>query len=173
MAVFVLRLGHRIGRDKRISTHCGLVSRALGAEAVFYSGEKDESMERSIRKVVDEWGGPFGISHVSNWRRFVQGFRGRKTHLTMYGMPVQKAIGRIRTVGDLLVIVGGEKVPGEVYRMADFNVAVSSQPHSEVAALALFLHEYLRGRELEKDFHNARRRIVPQERGKKTVSLRK
>jgi tRNA (cytidine56-2'-O)-methyltransferase len=69
----------------------------------------------------------------------------------------------------LLVIVGGEKVPPEAYRLADWNVAVTNQPHSEVAALAVFLHEYFQGRELRKRFERARRRIVPQARGKKIV----
>ena len=37
--IVVLRLGHRIGRDARISTHCGLVARALGANKIIYSGD--------------------------------------------------------------------------------------------------------------------------------------
>ena len=58
-------------------------------------------------------------------------------------------------------------MPPEIYALADSNIAVSSQPHSEVAALAVFLHEYFDGKELEKKFKNAKIRVVPQERGKK------
>ncbi len=172
MVILVLRLGHRIGRDKRISTHCGLVSRAFGAKAMFYSGDKDSYFEKSIKNAVREWGGPFEIKYVKNWRTFVKNFKGKKTHLTMYGLPVQKKISEIRkTRQDILIIIGGEKVPGDVYQLVDFNISLTSQPHSEVAALALFLHEYLKGRELNKKFQKARRRIVPQERGKKVIQI--
>lgn len=171
MSVFVLRLGHRIGRDKRISTHCGLVSRAFGARGVYYSGEKDNSLEKSIRNVVNEWGGPFEINHVKNWRGFIRDFKGTKVHLSMYGLPVQKEISRITKAKNVLVIIGGEKVPGDVYQLSDLNVSVTSQPHSEVAALAVFLHEHLKGKELIKSFHGAKRKIVPQARGKKIIQI--
>jgi tRNA (cytidine56-2'-O)-methyltransferase len=169
--VSVLRLGHRIARDKRISTHCGLVSRAFGAKEMLYSGEKDGSLERSVKDVAGEWGGPFGIRHVKNWRGFIRGFRGRRVHLTMYGLPIQKKIREIRKSMHVLVIIGGEKVPGDAYRLADFNVSVTNQPHSEVAALAVFLHEFFEGRELEKRFRKVKRRIIPQERGKKLIQI--
>ena len=60
MAISVLRLGHRPARDKRISTHVGLVARAFGADNLFYSGIKDSSFEKSIHGVVKQWGGPSG-----------------------------------------------------------------------------------------------------------------
>jgi tRNA (cytidine56-2'-O)-methyltransferase len=167
MAVTVLRLGHRPGRDKRISTHVGLVARALGADNLFYSGLRDSSMESSIQGVVRQWGGPFGVSHVRDWKSLIKEWKGRSVHLTMYGMPVQKRIVRIRKENDLLVVVGGEKVPWEVFELADWNVGVTNQPHSEVGALAIFLHEYFQGRELSLRFRDARRRVVPQARGKK------
>ena len=63
-------------------------------------------------------------------------------------------------------MIGGEKVPGEVYGLADYNIAVTNQPHSEVAALAVFLHEYFSGKELDKKFRG-RLKIVPQAAGKK------
>lgn len=169
MAITVLRLGHRPSRDKRISTHVGLVARAFGADNIFYSGLKDSSLEKSVREVARQWGGPFGVAHVRDWRDLVKNWRGKSVHLTMYGIPVQKRIDQIRKSRDLLVIVGGEKVPPEVYRMADWNIAVTNQPHSEVAALALFLHEYFRGRELGRKFRDASKSVVPQERGKRVV----
>ena len=89
-----------------------------------------------------------------------------KVHLTVYGMPLQKRIGKIRKKKNIMLIVGGEKVPPDVYQMADMNIAVTNQPHSEVASLALFLHEYFRGRELDKRFPGANIRAVPQEKGK-------
>ena len=65
-----------------------------------------------------------------------------------------------------LVVVGGAKVPGEVYGMVDWNVAVTSQPHSEVSALAVFLHELFEGSELDASFKGAKLRVRPQARGK-------
>jgi len=169
MAITVLRLGHRSGRDKRISTHVALVARALGADGVIFSGERDHSMEESVGKVVKNWGGKFKVSYEKDWKCVISEFKGTKVHLTIYGLPVQKRIGRIRKEKDLLVIVGGEKVPGEAYQLSDMNIAVTQQPHSEIGALAIFLHEYFQGKELEKRFPGAKLRVVPQERGKKTV----
>jgi len=73
--------------------------------------------------------------------------------------------------GTLLVVVGAEKVPGELFELADFNVAVGNQPHSEVAALAVFLDRLFGGEELRREFPGARRRIVPSERGKRVLEL--
>jgi tRNA (cytidine56-2'-O)-methyltransferase len=167
--IVVLRLGHRIKRDKRISTHVALVSRAMGCLKVIYSGQYDKTMEESIRKVVKNWGGNFKIEYVRDWRTLVREWKGKSVHLTMYGMPVEKKISTIRKSRDLLIIVGGEKVPPEAYKLADWNIAVTNQPHSEVAALAVFLHEYFQGRELSKDFRDAMKRVVPQVRGKKLI----
>ncbi len=169
MAITVLRLGHRPARDKRISTHVGLVARAFGADNLFYSGLKDSSLEDSIHGVARQWGGSFGVAHVRDWRALIRDWKGKSVHLTMYGMPLQKRMGQIRKVSDLLIVVGGEKVPPDVYRMADWNVSITSQPHSEVAGLAVFLHEYFQGRELEKKYMGARKRVIPQARGKRLV----
>ena len=67
-----------------------------------------------------------------------------------------------------MVIVGAEKVPGEVYEMVNFNVAVGNQPHSEIAALAVFLDRYLKRKGLEKDF-KGKIKIIPCKKGKKVV----
>ncbi len=168
----VLRLGHRLGRDARISTHCGLVARAFGASGVVYSGNRDAKMIDSVQAVAREWGGPFSAEHRKDWKKFLNGFRGNKVHLTMYGLPLKKKIAEIRKTKNLLVVVGGEKVPGEIYELADYNVAVTNQPHSEVGALAVFLHEYFRGRETGKKFRGAMVKVVPQERGKKIRTSR-
>jgi tRNA (cytidine56-2'-O)-methyltransferase len=169
MTVTVLRLGHRASRDKRITTHVGLVARAFRADNIFYSGQKDSSLERSLHSVTDQWGGPFGVAHVRDWKALVRDWNGKSVHLTMYGIPFQRRMGRVRRAGNLLVIVGGEKVPPEAYRLSDFNLAVGSQPHSEVAALSVFLHEYFRGKELETEFRGAKKKVIPQERGKKVI----
>ncbi|MEM4232772.1 MAG: tRNA (cytidine(56)-2'-O)-methyltransferase, partial [Thermoplasmata archaeon] len=65
-----------------------------------------------------------------------------------------------------------EKVPREVYDLADMNVSVGNQPHSEVAALAIFLDRYSGGKVLERDFGGALT-VVPNPRGKTVVDRRK
>ena len=87
MAVSVLRLGHRPSRDKRISTHVGLIARALGADNLFYSGVRDSSLEKSIQGVARQWGGSFGVAHVRSWKALLREWKGKSVHLTMYGMP--------------------------------------------------------------------------------------
>ena len=174
MDIVAFRLGHRIKRDERLSTHVALAARALGCSGLVYSGQRDTGFESSVMDVVDKWGGDFKIRHSKNWKkevgeRKIRGFF--IIHLTIYGVPLLKNINKIRKRDNVLLIVGGEKVPPDVYQLADLNIAVSSQPHSEVAALAVFLHEYFKGKELEKGFRDAKLRVIPQERGKKAIKL--
>ena len=92
-------------------------------------------------------------------------------HLTMYGLNLPDVIGEIKGHGKILVIVGAEKVPGEVYGLADYNVAVTGQPHSEISSLALFLDHLFSGNELRNEFPGAQIRIIPSEAGKRTEEL--
>jgi len=69
----------------------------------------------------------------------------------------------------MLIVVGSEKVPGEVFRMADYNVAVTNQPISEVSALGIFLDWLFEHKYQENQFKNAKLRIVPTERSKKVI----
>ncbi len=170
--IHILRLGHRPFRDQRISTHCCLVARALGADKVIYSGKKDAKLEESVKHVARQWGGDFSIiDYTKNWRRTITDYKNRGwliIHLTVYGLPIQNQISKARKSGkNILLIIGGEKVPTDIYNLADMNISVTSQPHSEVAALAIFLHEYWQGKELSRRFKNAKLRIIPQERGKR------
>lgn len=172
MKVKVLRLGHRKKRDLRLTTHVCLTARALGADEVILSGEEDSSVLTSVRDVAERWGGKFKVSYEKNWRKVLMNYKlkGYKIiHLTMYGIPIQKKMKTIKKCEKLLVVVGSEKVPGEVYSVADYNIAVTNQPHSEVAALAVFLHELFGGKELNKQFRNAKLKIVPKERGKEVL----
>ena len=87
-------------------------------------------------------------------------------HLTMYGLRLQDVEKEIGKEEKILLVAGGEKVPPEIYRLADYNVAVTSQPHSEVSSIAVFLDRILEGEELNKDFKNAKRKINPSAHGK-------
>jgi tRNA (cytidine56-2'-O)-methyltransferase len=86
----------------------------------------------------------------------------------MYGSNLPDVIDEIRGCEDILVVVGAEKVPAEVYDLADWNVAVGNQPHSEVAALAVFLDRLFQGQELCGEFEGGLK-IVPTPRGKQVL----
>ncbi len=168
MRITILRLGHRYVRDKRITTHTALVARAFGADEILMD-TKDSSVEESIKNVVNEWGGNFEIRFTPDWREYVKNFSGDRIHLTMYGINVNDAIGEIqKRRKDKLIIIGGKKVPSEIYSMVDYNVAIGNQPHSEVSALAVFLDRLFEGKELDRKFHG-KKRIIPQEREKKVI----
>ena len=95
---------------------------------------------------------------------------GEVIHLTLYGIHIDDIIERIRGSGkDKLVIVGAEKVPRAYYEIADYNVAIGSQPHSEVAALAVFLDRLFQGKQFLKKPKDPKLLILPSERGKKVV----
>ncbi|MCX6700152.1 MAG: tRNA (cytidine(56)-2'-O)-methyltransferase [Methanomicrobiales archaeon] len=173
MEVVVLRLGHRPERDQRVTTHVGLLSRALGAKGMYLAGQ-DSGIVRSISRVVEQWGGDFFIEDKVKWRRCIEEWQkggGKVVHLTMYGLPVRECEMAIRDAGKILVVVGAEKVPGEVYGLADWNIAVTNQPHSEIASLAVLLDRLFLGAELSADYPGAKIRIVPCGKGKQTESL--
>jgi len=173
--ITVLRLGHRAGRDPRISTHCALVARAFGAGAMLYSGEHDSDLEKSVRDLVKNWGGAFEIEHTKKQIKTIKDFKGKNfkvCHLTVYGHPVHNVIKKLRYFKNILIIIGGEKVPSEIYKLADFNISITQQPHSEVAALAILLHEYFQGKELKKEFAEAKIKVIPS-KNKKIVKKSK
>lgn len=140
-----------------------LVARAFGADAIWVDRE-DPDLERRVQDVVDRFGGAFAIRTGVRWRRALRRWEGSSVHLTMYGEPLDEVVGQL-SAHDLLVVVGAEKVPGELYGLADHNVAVGNQPHSEVAALAVFLDRLLEGEGLRRTFEGSHR-MVPTARGK-------
>ena len=165
----VLRLGHRPGRDERITTHVGLTARALGADRVILAGS-GASRSETIEDITDRFGGPFEVDTTDSPLGVVENWEGTIVHLTMYGLPVQDVEAEIReelTDGTpLLAVVGAEKVPFDVYEAADYNVGVTNQPHSEIASLAVFLDRLFEGEELDRKWTDAERRVVPKATGK-------
>lgn len=168
--IVVLRIGHRYERDKRISTHIGLVARAFGADKLVIENCEREIIDK-INNVTTRFGGDFRVEVVENWRDYIKNWKSTIVHLTMYGENINKVICKIPK-NDLLIIVGAEKVPRDVYELADFNIAVGNQPHSEISALSTFLDRYFEGKELEKDF-NGIVKIIPSKKGKNVVISKK
>ncbi|UNQ72728.1 tRNA (cytidine(56)-2'-O)-methyltransferase [Infirmifilum sp. NZ] len=177
LEVYVLRIGHRPVRDHRVTTHVGLVARAFGARGLFLEERVEKSVIETLVRVCETWGGEFKVEIVSDPLRFIREWKraGKVVHLTMYGLNIAEGntIDLLRQSKDkLLVVVGGEKVPWEVYDLADFNLAIGNQPHSEVAALAVFLDRLFDGKELIRDFPGAKIKIIPSPKGKRVVKLK-
>lgn len=170
--VAVLRIGHRLVRDDRVTTHAALVSRAFGAERIYMTGI-DQSVKDTVGAVGRRWGGSFEVEIIKDWRGVARAWKksgGKIAHLTMYGINIDDAIEKVRDGEEkLLVIIGAEKVPREAYELADYNIAVGNQPHSEIAALAIFLDRVFSGRQLKKEIGGGQLRIVPSENGKQVV----
>src|SRR5512139_2340135 len=169
----VRRFGHLPSRDQRVTTHVGLAARALGARGM-YLAARDNGVVTSIRDVVGRWGGDFFIEDQVSWKTCIRDWKesgGVVVHLTMYGEPLSSYEEELRGRDRLLVVVGAEKVPGEIYGLADYNIAVTGQPHSEISSLAVFLDHLFSGKELGRSFPDARIRIVPSRDGKETEEL--
>jgi len=135
----VLRIGHRPERDKRITTHVALTSRAFGASKMYLS-KPDSRVVATINEVVAKFGGNFEIEPLSNPRKFAKNWEGRIVHLTMFGLPLKDFVKELKSEpSPILFVVGAEKVPPWTFEYADYNLSIGNQPHSEVSALAISL----------------------------------
>jgi tRNA (cytidine56-2'-O)-methyltransferase len=123
--------------------------------------------------VTERWGGDFYIRHNVSWRSAIREWKeegGKICHLSMYGINLPDAIGPMRLPEKLMIVVGAEKVPFEIYGLADWNVAVGNQPHSEVAAVAVTLDRLSDGDDpLRERFEGAKLEVVPEECGKRVI----
>ena len=167
--IHVLRVGHRPVRDDRVSTHIGLVARAFGADTMYIS-DLDREIKDSLDKVTATWGGSFKVVDINSWLGAIKLWKeqgGIVIHLTMYGICVDNVIDELINSGkDVLVIIGAGKMPRAVFSISDYNVAIGNQPHSEIAALALFLDKYFKGEEFKRKFNDYKLRVIPTKNGK-------
>ncbi len=169
--IAILRIGHRINRDKRVTTHVALVGRAFGAD-IIYITTKDEKIKKNIQSVCNRFGGNFQVQTGIDPKKIIKSWKGSIVHLTMYGEELEKAVQNLERNRDILIIVGAEKVPPYYYEIADINIAVGNQPHSEVAALALFLDRFTKAVWQKKQF-DGNIQIIPCVKGKKVLSKEK
>ncbi len=168
MVIEIVRIGQRVIRDDRVTTHVALVSRGFGAERI-YMTEVNPEIRDTIEKINKTWGGNFEIEFIEKWKTVVKkrkddGFK--VVHLSMYGESINDTQEKIGKEKNLLIVVGAEKVPREIYELADYNVGIGSQPHSEISALAILLDRIQNGKQFEKKFPNAKRKIIPTKNGK-------
>tara|TARA_B100000965_G_scaffold375014_1_gene366774 strand:+ start:686 stop:1252 length:567 start_codon:yes stop_codon:yes gene_type:complete len=175
--VSVLRLGHRRDRDKRITSHLGLTARAFGADEIHLAGEEDPSALETWKSVTKRFGGNFKCSYEPKPLRFLRNFSkdsgdgkpGTIIHLTMYGETWKDELPKIDFSRPMVVVVGGTKVPGEVYRLASHNISIGNQPHSEVAALAIFLESLIGDIDEEKYFSGGEIKVIPNGERKQVI----
>ena len=69
MNISVLRIGHRLVRDDRVTTHVALVARAFGADTIYMTGVLDESINDTIAKVSKRWGARFRVAADLGWQK--------------------------------------------------------------------------------------------------------
>jgi tRNA (cytidine56-2'-O)-methyltransferase len=172
MRIEILRIGQRLVRDDRVTTHVALVSRAFGASKILMYDANPEIKE-TISKVNKIWGGIFKVDIIENWKEVVRAKKAdsyKIIHLTMYGENINTVQTALRKQEKVLIVVGAEKVPREVYDKADYNVAIGNQPHSEIAALAILLDRILEGKQFQKKHENAERKIIPTKKGKRVMN---
>ncbi len=84
----------------------------------------------------------------------------------MYGEDINTINSKIQKEEEILVVVGAEKVPRDIYEKADYNVSIGTQPHSEISALAILLDRIQQGEQFNKKFSDSKRVIVPSKNGK-------
>lgn len=166
--ISILRIGHRPFRDKRITTHVALVARAFGANSIFIDTH-DEKIEETIHSIIQRFGGDFIVKTGVSPMKIIKEWNGQIVHLTMYGETIENSMKLLDDQKDLLIIVGAEKVPPQYYDIADINVSVGNQPHSEVAAVAVFLDRFTNKAWEHKEFHGDMT-IIPSKHGKKVVN---
>lgn len=167
----MLRIGQRVVRDDRVTTHVALVSRAFGASKI-YMNEVNPEIKETLEKINKTWGGEFKIEFIESWKNIIKSTKEKSSkivHLTMYGENVNEVISNIKKEESILVVVGAEKVPREIYEKADYNVAIGNQPHSEISALAVFLDRIQNGKQFQREYSDAERKILPAKQGKSVI----
>ncbi len=115
---------------------------------------------KSGKEVVEQWKKDGGIV----------------VHLTMYGLNLTDVLDQLYNELNsrkILVVIGSEKVDPWYYSNSDYNIGIGNQPHSEVAAIAIFLDRIYKGEELKLEFSDAKLLIIPQKSGKKVISIGK
>jgi tRNA (cytidine56-2'-O)-methyltransferase len=176
LKIAVLRWGHR-QRDYRVTTHVALTARAFGASQFLISDTEDKTIKETLKNMNENWGGEFDFKMGISWRSAIEEWRnkgGIVVHLTIYGENIENSdvLDRIKSVNkNIMILIGSKKVPSDFFseKVSDFNVAIGNQPHSEVAALAVFLDRLLNGSQLGKSFEKARIQVIPSKYGKKVI----
>ena len=144
-----------------------LTARAFGASSITFlsnSRKPDQNIIRHIKGVNKKWGGKFSISFSNNWKEFLKSKKNYiKIYLTRYGVPIKKVEYALKTYKNILIVVSMTESIKSLYKNCDFNVSITTQPHTCASSIAVFLHNFYNGRELAMHFENAKYKVVPEE----------
>jgi len=175
-SVVVLRLNHR-PRDKRVTTHVCLTARAFGANGVIIADTSAGEIVNKVNRLNRDWGNEFWVIDSLPTAQAIKLWRsmgGTTINLSMYGEDLRTVISDLYYIHyillkPILVIVGGAKVPSQIYEEADYNVSITDQPHSEIAALAVFLDKLVGGKWPQ--HRNGRIKVIPSLKGKGRINI--
>ena len=98
MVIEVVRIGQRVVRDDRVTTHVALVSRAFGAEKIFMT-EVNPEIKDTLEKINKTWGGNFMVEFIDKWKSIIKKKKEenfRIVHLSMYGENINDVQEKLR-----------------------------------------------------------------------------
>src|SRR3989475_10908877 len=125
--IVVLRMGHRIPRDWRLTTHVCLTARAMGADGVVIADIADKEVEGKVRDVVQRFGGGFTLETGQPWEEAIRDWKdagGTGGHATAYGLQLPADGDAILDTGpNVLAGIGAAKVPGGLFGVAGWKVS--------------------------------------------------
>src|SRR5579863_5344399 len=108
MKIEVLRIGQRLVRDDRVTTHVALVSRAFGASKILMYDANPE-IKGTVSKVNKMWGGDFQVEIIEDWKKALKSKKSdsyKIVHLTMYGENINTIETELKREDKILVVVG-------------------------------------------------------------------
>jgi len=150
----------------RVRLNMCLTARAFGAARIVFIGSRDSRLVGYIGKLNYKWGGAFKVDFSTNAAKAIKSFnKYKKIYLTMFGVPLKQVEYTLKTYKNILLIVTAKDWEASLSKLTDFDVSITTQPHAQVASIAIFLHEFFNGRELAVQFQNARYKIVPKPKG--------
>jgi len=97
MKIEVLRIGQRVIRDDRVTTHVALVARSFGAQKI-YMNEVNPEIKHTISSINKTWGGDFKIEIILEWKKIIKEKKNagvKIVHLTMYGQNINSVETKI------------------------------------------------------------------------------
>jgi tRNA (cytidine56-2'-O)-methyltransferase len=156
-----------IGRNSyQNSIDLCVTSRALGASEITFIGKEDARLVNYIKSMDSKWGGKFKVSFAKSYNEFMKSSdKAIKVYLTRYGTSLADKSAMMSTYKRIVLIVTDKENVEYINKIADFKISITSQPHCRAASIAVFLHEYYKGREPAMHFENAKYKLVPTEKG--------
>ena len=106
MNIEILRIGQRVLRDDRVTTHVALVARAFGASKI-YMNEINPDIRDTINQINTTWGGKFEIEFITDWKNVINSKKNTSKiiHLTMYGENINEIQNDIQKEKEVLIVV--------------------------------------------------------------------